>query len=133
MFEGRKSSKDVLEPMEAQVLRMIKSKPQTEGKISKQLQIDPLVLSPVVTDLILKGYLEMLRRRRFHFFTREVCTITAEGISALERTKTPFQAFIDMIQKRAMETLDDIVAESPTLRIVALSARTFYKVAKAIA
>lgn len=132
MFESSGSDADLL-PLETSVLKFIKPKSQTEKKIAKALKVDPLVLSPVVTDLILKGYLEIFRRKRMYFFTQELCTITAEGITALDRARTPLQSFVDLIRAKALEALDSIVSESPALKAVATSARTIYRVAKVIA
>ena len=132
MFESRSSDAGLL-PLETSVLKFIKPKSRTEKKIASALKIDPLVLSPVVTDLILKGYLEMFRRKRMYFFTQELCTITAEGISALDRARTPLQSFVDLIRAKALEALDSMVSESPALKAVAMSARTIYRVAKVMA
>ena len=133
MLDGQKASHLELEPMEKQVLKFIKSKSQTEKRISKELRVDPLVLSPVVTDLMLKGYLEIYRRRRMYFFTREFCTITAEGVSALEKARSPFQTIVQLIQEKAAETLDRLAAESAALKIMIGSARTIYRFTKAVA
>ena len=133
MFESRSASPVTLKPIEGEVLKFIKPNSRTEKKISKALRIDPLVLSPVVTDLILKGYLEMYRRRWMYFFTREMCTITPEGVLALQRTRSPFQAILDMVQKSALETFDTLAAGSPALRILGMSVKTIYKVVKVVA
>jgi DNA-binding MarR family transcriptional regulator len=133
MFERRSASPLTLKLLEGEVLRFIRSKSRTEKKISRELRIDPLILSPVVTDLILKGYLEIYRRRWMYFFTREMCTITSEGVLALQRARSPFRAILEMVQKSALETIDTLAAESPALRIVAMSVKTIYKVVKVVA
>ena len=102
-------------------------------RISKLVELDPLMLSPVITDLILKGYLEIVRKRRLYFFSREFCTITPEGISALEKARSPLEGFVEMLRGRAVEAINSIAAESPALRAMVFSARTIYKVAKAVA
>jgi len=132
MFEGRGGTNASLLPLEMRILKFIKPKSQTEKKIAKSLEVDSIVLSPMVTDLILKGYLEIFRRRKMYFFTQEMCTITPEGISALDMAMTPLQSLLEMIRSKAMEALNGIVSESPALKVVAMSARTIYKVAKVI-
>lgn len=123
----------MLSPTEARILKLIKTKSQTEKKIAKEIELDPLLLSPVITDLILKGYLEIFRRRRLYFFSREFCVITSEGISALAGAQSPFEGFLEMVRSRALQAIDDIAAESPVLKAAVLSARTIYRVAKAVA
>jgi DNA-binding MarR family transcriptional regulator len=132
MFESRGGTNASLLPLEMRILKFIKPKSQTEKKIAKSLEVDSIVLSPMVTDLILKGYLEIFRRRKMYFFTQEMCTITPEGISALDMAMTPLQSLLEMIRSKAMEALNGIVSESPALKVVAMSARTIYKVAKVI-
>ena len=132
MFESHGGTNASLLPLEMRILKFIKPKSQTEKKIAKSLEVDSIVLSPMVTDLILKGYLEIFRRRKMYFFTQEMCTITPEGISALDMAMTPLQSLLEMIRSKAMEALNGIVSESPALKVVAMSARTIYKVAKVI-
>lgn len=132
MFENRGFSANPLSQLEIRILELIKPKSQTESKIAKTLKVDPIVLSPVVTDLILKGYLELFRRRRLHFISREFCTITVEGISALENARSPFRNFIEMIQDRAANTVSVLGARWPALKIALFSARMLYKLTKAL-
>lgn len=132
MFETRSGTYASLLPLELRILKFIKPKSQTEKKIAKSLEVDSVVLSPIITDLILKGYLEIFRRRKMYFFTKEMCTITPEGISALDMAMTPLQSLVEMIRSKAVEALNSIVSESPSLKVVAMSARTIYKVAKVI-
>ena len=68
MFETSGSHAALLKPVEMRILKFIKPRSQTEKRISKLVELDPLLLSPVITDLILKGYLEMVRKRRLYFF-----------------------------------------------------------------
>ena len=133
MFETSGSHAALLKPVEMRILKFIKPRSQTEKRISKLVELDPLLLSPVITDLILKGYLEIVRKRRLYFFSREFCTITPEGITALEKARSPLEGFVEMLRGRAVEAINSIAAESPALRAMVFSARTIYKVAKAVA
>ena len=132
MFESRGGTNASLLPLEMRILKFIKPKSQTEKKIAKSLEVDSIVLSPMVTDLILKGYLEIFRRREMYFFIKEMCTITPEGISALEMARTPLQNLVEMIRSKALEALNSMMSELPALKVVAMSARAIYKVAKVI-
>ncbi len=132
LFEYR-TSHDNLDPLEMRVLRYIKPEAQTEKKIAKKLKVDKNIISVVITDLILKGYLETSRRRRMYFFSNEFCAITVDGISVIERARSPMQNLFEMIRIKLAETWELVLAESPALRIAALSARTLYKVARTVA
>jgi DNA-binding MarR family transcriptional regulator len=76
-----------LSKREIQILNCIKSQSRTEKKIAKMVRLDSLIVSPLITELMLKGYVETIRRRRLFFFSREYCTITVEGLDALETSK----------------------------------------------
>ena len=130
VFESVASAR--LTGLELNVLKSIKARSRTEKQLSKMVQIDLLVLSPIVTDLMLKGYLETARRRRLYFFTREYCCITAEGLVALEKSKTPIQDLAEFIKNRTLEAVDSFVAGLPILRAAVFSAKTIYRVAKAV-
>src|SRR6185503_15602753 len=110
MFESRIGPNTNLLPLEMRILKFIKPKSQTEKKIAKSLEVDSIVLSPMVTDLMLKGYLEIFRRRKMYFFTKEMCTITPDGISALYKAMTPLQSLVEMIRSKAVEALYSIVS-----------------------
>jgi DNA-binding MarR family transcriptional regulator len=126
------ASRSELQPLEIKILRIIQSKPQTEKRISKELGIDRSVLYTVITDLMFKNCLEISRRRRMYFFRREFCSITMDGIAALESAKTPFQAFVEILQKKALETIDSLAEDSTALKAVVSSAKTLYRFAKVV-
>jgi hypothetical protein len=132
MFDEHADSRQELQPLEVKILKFIKSNSQTEKRISRALKVDPFVLYTAITDLIFKDYVEIRRRRRMYFFTQERCTITPKGLFALESAKSPFQAFVEIVQKKAFETIDSLAAESPALKIVVSSAKTLYKFAKVV-
>jgi len=119
-----------LNKREIQILNCIKSQSRTEKKISKMIRLDILVISPLITELMLKGYVEIMRRRRLFFFSREYCTITLEGLTALEKAKSPFENLVELIRKRAVETIDNIAADSPLLNFAVVSARAACKTLK---
>src|SRR3954454_22734925 len=73
-----------LSKREIQILSCIKGQSRTEKQLAKMIKLDTLIVSPLVTELMLKGYIETIRRRRLIFFSREYCIITAEGLDALE-------------------------------------------------
>jgi DNA-binding MarR family transcriptional regulator len=122
----------MLSKREIQVLNCIKGKSRTEKKIAKMIGLDTLIVSPLITDLMLKGYVETIRRRRLFFFSREYCVITTEGLDALEQARNLFENLVELIRERAVETIDNISADSPLLKLAVMSAKAAYKTVKVL-
>jgi DNA-binding MarR family transcriptional regulator len=122
-----------LSKREIQILNCIKGQPRTEKQIAKMTRLDIIfTVSPLITDLMLKGYVETIRRRRLFFFSREYCIITVEGLAALEQTRSLFENIVELIRERALETIDNIAADSPLLKLTVMSAKAAYKTAKVL-
>jgi DNA-binding MarR family transcriptional regulator len=121
-----------LSKREIQILNCIKGQSRTEKKIAKIVRLDILIVSPLITELMLKGYVEIIRRRRLFFFSREYCTITVEGLAALERARNLFENIVELIRERALETIDNIAADSPLLKLTVMSAKAAYKTVKVL-
>jgi DNA-binding MarR family transcriptional regulator len=121
-----------LSKREMQILNCIKDQSRTEKQIAKMIRLDIFIISPLITELMLKGYVEIIRRRRLFFFSREYCIITVEGLDALEQAKSPFENLLELIRERTLETIDNIAAESPILRLTVISVKAAYKTLKAL-
>jgi DNA-binding MarR family transcriptional regulator len=121
-----------LSKREIQILNCIKGQSRTEKKIAKMVRLDILIVSPLITELMLKGYVEIIRRRRLFFFSREYCTITVEGLTALERARNLFENIVELIRERTLETIDNIAADSPLLKLTVMSAKAAYKTVKVL-
>jgi DNA-binding MarR family transcriptional regulator len=121
-----------LSKRETQILNCLKGQSRTEKQIAKMIRLDIFVISPLITELMLKGYVETIRRRRLFFFSREYCTITVEGLDALEQARNPFENLVELIRERALETIDNIAADSPLLKLVVMSAKTAYRILKVL-
>jgi DNA-binding MarR family transcriptional regulator len=121
-----------LSKREIQILNCIKGKSRTEKQIARMVGLDTLIVSPLITELMLKGYVETIRRRRLFFFSREYCIITTEGLDALEQTRNLFENIVELIRERAVETIDNIAADSPLLKLAVISAKTAYKTVKVL-
>jgi DNA-binding MarR family transcriptional regulator len=121
-----------LSKREIQILNCIKGQSRTEKKIAKMVRLDILIVSPLITELMMKGYVEIIRRRRLFFFSREYCTITVEGLAALEQAKNLFENIVELIRERALETIDNIAADSPLLKLTVMSAKAAYKTVKVL-
>jgi hypothetical protein len=81
---------------------------------------------------MLKGYVETIRRRRLFFFSREYCIITVEGLDALEQARSLFENLVELIRERTLETIDNIAADSPLLKLAVMSAKAAYKTVKVL-
>ncbi len=121
-----------LSKREIQILNCIKGKSRTEKQIARMIELDTLIVSPLITELMLKGYVETIRRRRLFFFSREYCIITTEGLDALEQARNLFENIVELIRERAVETIDNIAADSPLLKLAVISAKAAYKTVKVL-
>ncbi|MDQ3854752.1 MAG: hypothetical protein M3299_18190 [Thermoproteota archaeon] len=121
-----------LSKREIQILNCIKGQSRTEKKIAKMIKLDIFIVSPLITQLMLKGYVETIRRRRLFFFSREYCIITADGLTALEQARSLFENIVELIRERAVETIDNIAADSPLLKLTVMSAKAAYKTVKVL-
>jgi len=121
-----------LNKREIQILNCIKGKSRTEKQIARMIRLDTIIVSPLITELMLKGYVETIRRRRLFFFSREYCIITTEGLDALEQSRRLFENIVELIRERAVETIDNIAADSPLLKLAVMSAKTAYKTVKVL-
>ncbi|MFL6497676.1 MAG: hypothetical protein ACJ70U_03110 [Nitrososphaera sp.] len=121
-----------LSKREIQILSCIKGQSRTEKQLAKMIKLDTLIVSPLVTELMLKGYIETIRRRRLIFFSREYCIITVEGLDALEQARNLFENIVEIIRERAVETIDNIAADSPLLKLAIMSAKAAYKTVKVL-
>lgn len=121
-----------LSKREIQILNCIKGQSRTEKQIAKMTRLDIFIVSPLITELMLKGYIETIRRRRLFFFSREYCIITVEGLAALEQARNLFENIVELIKERALETIDNIAADSPLLKLTVMSAKAAYKTAKVL-
>jgi DNA-binding MarR family transcriptional regulator len=121
-----------LSKREIQILNCIKGQSRTEKQIAKMIKLDIFIVSPLITKLMLKGYVEIIRRRRLFFFSREYCIITVEGLDALEQARSLFENLVELIRERAVETIDNIAADSPLLKLTVMSAKAAYKTVKVL-
>src|ERR671917_380255 len=121
-----------LSKREIQILNCIKGQSRTEKQIAKMTRLDIFTVSPLITELMLKGYVETIRRRRLFFFSREYCIITVEGLTALEQARSLFENIVELIRERALETIDNIAADSPILKVAVMSAKAAYKTVKVL-
>jgi DNA-binding MarR family transcriptional regulator len=113
--ETTDGNNESLSKFEMSILECIKKEPKLEKKISKQIGLDISIISPIITDLMFKSYIERIHRKRMLFSSREYFCITMEGLMALEeakRTGRPWNqltSFIkETVERKLVELSDDL-------------------------
>jgi DNA-binding MarR family transcriptional regulator len=119
-----------LSKLELSILECIKKEPKLEKKISKQVGIDNLIISPIITDLMFKSYIERIHRKRMLFSSKEYFYITIEGLTALEEAKSndgPWNQLISIIKETIERKLFEISNDLP---LTATAIKVIYRVLK---
>lgn len=125
-----------LSQWEAQILKCIKSKALTEKRIAKEVTLDIVIVSHIITDLMLRGYVERVRKRRMYFSSREYFSATLDGLSALEASRRNFNGFwnqlMSMVKDESEKMLLEFSSRSLGLRLTFKVLRGTYALAKSI-
>lgn len=118
---------------EIQILQCIKAKSRTEKKIAKMIGLDSHIVSPLITDLMMNGYLEIITKRRLYFFFRKFYTLTPDGLAALEKAnRYSWDGIIMEIKSRVSEIIEDARDQSPAFDATWQVANADYKITKFI-
>ena len=121
---------------EAQIIKCIKSKATTEKRIAKEVTLDIAIVSPIITDLMLRGYIERVRKRRMYFSSREYFSATLEGLSALEASQRNCNGFwnqlMSMVKDESEKMLLELSSKSLGLRLTFKVLKGTYALAKSI-
>ena len=121
---------------EAQILKCIKRKAMTEKRIAKEVTLDIAIVSPIITDLMLRGYVERVRKRRMYFSTREYFSATLDGLSALEASQRNRNGFwnqlMSMVKDEGEKMLLEFSSKSLGLRLTLKVLRGTYTLAKSV-
>ena len=70
-----------------QILRCVKGSSKSESKISSQTELNPLIVSQLVTDLMEYGLVERTLKRKMRMYYREYFSATLDGVALLETTR----------------------------------------------
>jgi DNA-binding MarR family transcriptional regulator len=123
-----------LSQWEAQILKCIKSKALTEKRIAKEVTLDIVIVSHIITDLMLRGYVERVRKRRMYFSSREYFSATLDGLSALEASRRNYNGFwnqlMSMVKDESEKMLLEFSSRSLGLRLTFKVLRGTYALAK---
>ena len=126
-----------LSQWEAQILKCIKSKALTEKRIAKEVTLDIVIVSHIITDLMLRGYVERVRKRRMYFSSREYFSATLDGLLALEASRRNYNGFwnqlMSMVKDESEKMLLEFSSRSVGLRLTFKVLRGTYALAKSIA
>jgi DNA-binding MarR family transcriptional regulator len=125
-----------LSQWEAQILKCIKSKALTEKRIAKEVTLDIVIVSHIITELMLRGYVERVRKRRMYFSSREYFSATLDGLSALETSRRNYNGFwnqlMSMVKDESEKMLLEFSSRSLGLRLTFKVLRGTYALAKSI-
>ena len=114
--ETTDGNNESLSKFEMSILECIKKEPKLEKKISKQIGLDISIISPIITDLMFKSYIERIHRKRMLFSSREYFCITMEGLMALEeakRTGRPWNQLTSFIKETVERKLVELSNDLP--------------------
>jgi DNA-binding MarR family transcriptional regulator len=125
-----------LSQWEAQILKCIKSKALTEKRIAKEVTLDIVIVSHIITELMLRGYVERVRKRRMYFSSREYFSATLDGLSALEASRRNYNGFwnqlMSLVKDESEKMLLEFSSRSLGLRLTFKLLRGTYALAKSI-
>jgi len=118
------------------ILKCIKSKAKTEKKIAKEVTLNMSVVSPIITDLMLRGFVQRTRRAKMYVSSREYFSATIDGVTALEATRRGNGVFWNQLTALLYDNIErmisDLSEKSLTFRIILGSFKTSYKIGKFI-
>jgi DNA-binding MarR family transcriptional regulator len=131
------ASKEItpLNQWEIQILKCIKTNSKTEKKIAKEIGIDISVISPLITNLMLLGFVERTRKRRMHFSSREYFSTTIEGLAALEEairgtSNTFWNQLSSILKSHGERLLIEWSNKSLPFKVTLGAIKMTYKIAK---
>ena len=81
------SSDSRLTKWHIQILSCVKGSSKSESKISSQTELNPLIVSQLVTDLMENGLVERTLKRKMRMYYREYFSATLDGVALLETTR----------------------------------------------
>ena len=79
--------KSIIDQYELKLIDSIKVKSRTQKNISRRLGLNVCIICELIDGLLLKGYIEQHRKRRFFFWHRDLFSATLEGMAVSERAR----------------------------------------------
>ncbi len=71
-----------------QILLCVKGSSKSENKISSQTELNPLIVSQLITDLMEYSLVERTLKRKMRMYYREYFSATLDGVALLETTRS---------------------------------------------
>jgi DNA-binding MarR family transcriptional regulator len=123
--------------LEIKILRCTRSNAKTETRISKEIKVNLPTVSQLITDLMLKGFLQRTRNRRTIFFPKkDSFSTTIEGLMALERNqkngsnRTLLSQVLYMVKDSSHRIVEEATPSSLALKLFFGTLRLVYQVTK---
>jgi DNA-binding MarR family transcriptional regulator len=108
----------------------------TEKRIAKEVTLDIALVSHLITDLMLRGYVQRVRKRRMYFSSREYFSATLDGLTALESSRRNATGFwnqlISMVKDESEKMMLEFLSKSLSLRLAFKVLKATYGLAKSI-
>ena len=122
---------------EIKILQCTRSSQKTETRISKEIKVNLPTVSQLITDLMLKGFLQRTRNQRMIFFPKkDSFSATIEGLLALERNqrngsnRTFLSQVLYMVKDSGHRIAEEATPNSLTLKLFFGTLRLVYQVTK---
>ncbi|HEU4445224.1 MAG TPA: hypothetical protein VFR94_11170 [Nitrososphaeraceae archaeon] len=135
--EVTNSGETELTCLEIKILRCTRSNAKTETRISKEIKVNLPTVSQLITELMLKGFLQRTRNRRMIFFPKkDSFSTTIEGLMALERNqrngsnRTFLSQVLYMVKDSSHRIVEEATPDSLTLKLFFGTLRLVYQVTK---
>ena len=128
-------NESALSRWEVQLLKCIKSKALTEKEIAKELSLDMKIVSELITDLMLRGYVERCRKRKLYFSSREYFSPTLGGLQALEASLYDlgfWSQLLFMFKDQSERILLELSTRSVLFRFMYRTLRAIYAITRFI-
>ena len=104
-------NKATLSKWEILILKSIKSKAKTEKKIAKEVSLNISIVSQLITNLMMEGFVERIRMRRFHLSPKECFFATIDGVEFLEMSTNNNGDIWNQIVSRLRDRSEKILNE----------------------
>ncbi len=140
MSREKEEQEDTLEQQnklgkwEIQILQCVRAKSRTEKQIAKMVGLDISIVSPMITDLMMSGLLDVITKRRLYFFFRKFYALTPDGLAALESASKlyPLDRIVMELKSAISEAIENARDQSPAFNATWQVASAGYKITKFI-
>lgn len=122
---------------EIKILRCTRSNPKTETRISKEIKVNLPTVSQLITELMMKGFLQRTRNQRLILFPgKDSFSTTIEGLLALEQNqrngsnRTFLSQVLYTLKDSGQRIVEEATPNSLTLKLFFGTLRLLYRATK---